>query len=67
VKIAATKMFCIQTGEDTFSNCHVTRVFETSATFDDVIKWFMEKTPWGGEKNFFDINDIQFSMVDEEA
>jgi hypothetical protein len=66
MKIAATKTYFVRTGEDTFTNRHVTRAFETSATFDDVIKWFMEKTSWGDQMIFFNINDIQFSMVDEE-
>jgi hypothetical protein len=67
MKIAVTKTYCIQTGEDTFSDRRLTRVFETSATFDDVIKWFLEKTPWGDQKGFFQINEIQFSMANEEA
>jgi hypothetical protein len=66
VKIAATKTYCIQTGEDTFANYHDTRVFDTSTTLDDIIKWFMERTLRGQQKVFFHISEIQFSMVDEE-
>jgi hypothetical protein len=63
MKIAATISRCVQTGKDELTTYRNTKIFDTSCTLDEIIEWQEQVDPYGT----FDINDVQFSTVEEET
>lgn len=45
MKISATLSACEQIGIDSFRDRHITKIFETSNTFDDVLNWAKSLDP----------------------
>jgi hypothetical protein len=63
MRIAVTLSCCTQTGEYDYTTYRNTRIFDTSCTLDEIIEW--QKQIYPGR--VFNINEMQFSMVEEEV
>jgi hypothetical protein len=64
MKIAVTLSRCERTGEEEYTTYHSTKIFNTSCKFDDIIEWYEQ---YHGSSSKFHVNDLQFSMIEEET
>jgi hypothetical protein len=64
MKIAVTLSKCRQTGEEEYTTYHSTKIYDTSCKLDDIIEWCKQ---YHGPSYKFHVNDLQFSMIEEET
>jgi hypothetical protein len=63
MKIAVTRPICVQRGEYSYTVYQHTKLFDTRCALNEIIDWYKSFSPG---KNKFHINDLQFSMVEDE-